>query len=72
MPRFTLRGLHFIGKNSLIYIEGHCPGTVLDRLNVTGNGNGDCIDLYANAAGTKDAPIVIQNCVVREGDKQSR
>ena len=67
VPRFTLRGLHFTGKNHLIHIEGHCPGTVLDRLNVTGNEHSDLIDLYANAAGTKDAPIVIQNCVFREG-----
>jgi len=67
VPRFTLRGLHFIGKKHVIHIEGHCPGTVLDRLDVTGNGHGDCINLYGKAAGTKDAPIVIQNCVLREG-----
>jgi serine/threonine protein kinase len=67
---FTLRGFHFNSnemKNHQIHIAGPCPGLVLDQLDLTGNKEGVCIDLYSNAAGTKDAPIVIQSCTLRKG-----
>jgi hypothetical protein len=66
-PGFTLRRFHFISSDSsragnLIHIAGRCPGLVLDRLTMTGVANLDCIDLYSYAEGTRDDPIVIQNC----------
>jgi hypothetical protein len=71
---FVLRGFRFVCSdrqdhkgNAQIHIAGLCPGVVLDRLSMTGNNKTSCIEMYSNAAGTKDAPIVIQNCRMREG-----
>jgi hypothetical protein len=69
----VLRGFRFVCPDrqnpkgtDQVHIAGHCPGIVLDRLSMTGNEKTDCIALYQNGAGTKDAPIVIQNCLMRE------
>ena len=66
-PRFTLRGLQVGGDQDQIYIDGDCPRTVLERLTLTGNKDHICLNLFRKAAGTRDAPIVIQDCIFRGG-----
>jgi tRNA A-37 threonylcarbamoyl transferase component Bud32 len=69
---FTLRGFRIVSPldehhYAQVGISGRCPGVVLDGLDMMSGGR-DCVDLYDKAEGTKDAPIVIQNCTMREGD----
>jgi hypothetical protein len=69
VPRFTLRGFFLdssLGPGAAIFIGGSCPGALFDRLDLTAHAKSDCFDLY-NAKGAEDAPIVIQNCTVRQG-----
>jgi serine/threonine protein kinase len=67
---FTLRGFRFAtppdnkNREGQVFIAGRCPGLVLDRLAVR-----DCnvfVHLYEQGGGTRDAPLVIQNCTMQE------
>jgi hypothetical protein len=71
VPGFTLRGFRFKSPPdnhpcAQIGIIGRCPGVVLDSLDMMSGGR-DCVDLIEEAAGSNDAPIVIQNCTMRGG-----
>jgi serine/threonine protein kinase len=68
VANLTLRGFHFHsapGRFAQVYITGDCPGVVLDRLDITTNESSNCIDLNDQARGRANAPIVIQNCIMR-------
>jgi hypothetical protein len=70
VPGFTLRGFRFAGtpdKDAQVFIDGACPGVVLDRLDMTAGGH-TCVNLYDVLLSDKDAPIVIQNCTMRGHD----
>jgi hypothetical protein len=69
-PGVRLRGLHFEtgpGRHALVYITGLCPGVILHQLDMTSNGDGDCVAVFDVPLSGKDSPIVIQNCTMREG-----
>jgi hypothetical protein len=66
VPGFTLRGFRFAStpdKDTQVFIDGACPGVVLDRLDMT-SGH-DCVVLHDVPLSGMDAPIVIQNCTMR-------
>jgi hypothetical protein len=67
---FTLRGLCFEsvpGRHAQVNISGSCPGVTLDRLDMKANPDGDCVALKNVRLAGNDAPIVVQNCTMREG-----
>jgi hypothetical protein len=67
VPDFTLRGFCMEsdppGHHCQVHITGHCPGVLLDRLNM--RCAWDCVNIYDVPLSGKDAPIVIQNCTMR-------
>jgi serine/threonine protein kinase len=67
---FTLRGFRFASPpdrgHCQVYIAGRCPGVVLDRLHMSVGNHKDHVNLYEQAGGTRDAPLVIQNCTMQE------
>jgi hypothetical protein len=71
VPGFTLRGFRIESVprrgHGQVHLSGPCPGVDLDRLEMTANEMGECIKLDDYAGGAKDAPIVVQNCTMRNG-----
>jgi serine/threonine protein kinase len=68
VPGFTLRRLRFessAGSFGQVGIYGFCPGVVLDQLTMTGDKNNACVQITDVSLLAKDAPIVIQNCTLR-------
>jgi hypothetical protein len=70
VPGFTLRNFSFAsspGNYAQVYITGSCPGVMLDRLNITAKEDGKCVQLHDVHLSVRDAPILIQNCTMRDG-----
>jgi hypothetical protein len=70
VPGFALRGFRFTssrGNHVQLYLTGSSPGVVLDHLDMRAtNEDGTCVQLRDVSPAEKDAPIVIQNCVMRD------
>jgi hypothetical protein len=73
VPDFTLRGFRLessvLSDHTLVRIDKVSPGVVLDRLEMSANMAAACVVLYDVPLSDKDAPIVIQNCSMRRGQR---
>ncbi|HYV34708.1 MAG TPA: hypothetical protein VE988_03325, partial [Gemmataceae bacterium] len=67
MPGITLRGLHLISgaENPNVFVTGHCPGVVLDGLEMTAKEDCAGVELLNVKLTDEDKPVIIQNCTLR-------
>ena len=68
VPKVTLRGFHIVSRsgNDLVFITKHCPGTILEKLTMTAEGDpASGVDLYDVGLKDEDEPIEMRNCIVR-------